>query len=64
MFLVFFVMGFSTGIYSESNNPKFIIFWFEVLYQFWFIMPQKIINHTLVNADMEIKDQTERSESM
>jgi len=36
----------------------------EVLYQLWFIMPQKIINYTMVNADIEIKEQTERSESM
>jgi hypothetical protein len=27
-------------------------------------MPQKIINHTMVNADIEIKEQTERRESM
>jgi len=27
-------------------------------------MPQKIINYTMVNADIEIKEQTERSESM
>jgi len=27
-------------------------------------MPRKIINHTMVNADIEIKEQTERSESM
>ncbi len=35
-----------------------------ILYQLWFIMPQKNINHTMVNADIEIKEQTERSESM
>ena len=34
------------------------------LYQLWFIMPQKIINLTMVNADIEIKEQTEQSESM
>ncbi len=27
-------------------------------------MPRKIINHTMVNADIEIKEQTEPSESM
>ncbi len=27
-------------------------------------MPQKIIDLTMVNADIEIKEQTERSESM
>ena len=30
----------------------------------WFIMPQKIIKLTMVNADIEIKEQTEYSESM
>jgi len=38
--------------------------YFLVLYQLRFIMPQKIINHTMVNAYIEKKEQTERSESM
>ena len=38
--------------------------WGTKLYQLWFIMPQKIINLTMVNADIEIKEQTEYSESM
>jgi len=35
-----------------------------MLYQLWITMSQKIINLTMVNADIEIKEQTERSESM
>jgi hypothetical protein len=34
------------------------------LYHFWFVMPQKIINLKMVNADIIIKKQTERSDSM
>lgn len=35
-----------------------------MLYQFWFIMTWKIINLTLVNDDIEIKEQIERREKM
>ena len=37
---------------------------YERMIPTWFIMPQKIINLTMVNADIEIKEQTEYSESM
>ena len=34
------------------------------LYQLRFLMPQKIKNLAMVNADIEIKEQIERSEDM
>ena len=37
---------------------------YNKLYQIWVIMPQKIINPKMVNADIVIKEQTKRSKSV
>jgi len=41
------------GLSNKNNIQTYI------LYQLWFIMPQKIINPTMVNADIVIKEQAE-----
>jgi hypothetical protein len=57
-----------SGFRKKDGSPTSDLFpltsGFSLLYQLWFIMPQKIINLTMVNADIVMMEQTEHSESM
>jgi hypothetical protein len=47
---------------GQAGIPVALIGYF--LYQLWFLMPQKIKNLTMVNAEIDIKEQIERSDDM